>query len=224
MKKTILLFLLLLFFAAFYCKSQSFVTLDGAQVFSNFKFTANDGKVDKSYTSVSSGGYSLGYRLYQKPSGAKEGKRFGAFFMRANLGMRKGGATLLDNNSIISWNLQYADLRVGAGYEIDKWRVKPYLSVAPYYSVLLKAYQNVDGLSYDLKKDGSLKTSDAGILVVPGVKAYISEYFSIYSEFSYLLGLQNIETSTGQKLNNRGFFLTLGLAATITKSKPTWLQ
>ena len=144
--------------------------------------------------------------------------------MRVNLGMRKGGATLLYNNSNIAWSLQYCDLRLGGGYEIDKWRIKPYVSAAPYCSVLLKAYQNVDGLSYDIKKDGSVKSYDAGVLIVPGVKAYISEYFSIYSEFSYLLGLQNLETSSGQKLNNRGFFLTLGLAATITKSKPTWLQ
>ena len=62
MKKiTSFLFYLQIFAIAFVCKSQSFVTLDGAQVFSNFKFTNSDGVVDKSYASVASGGYSLGY-------------------------------------------------------------------------------------------------------------------------------------------------------------------
>ena len=82
----------------------------------------------------------------------------------------------------------------------------------------------MDGLNYDVKKDKTIKNSDAGVLIVPGVKAFISDYISIYTEFSYLLGLQNLEAKTGQKLNNRGYFLTLGLAVTITKSKPTWLQ
>lgn len=207
-----------------HCKGQSFVTFDGSQVFSNFKYIASDGKQDKDYSSVSSGAYSLGFRAYQKAPGGKAGKRFSALFVRFNLGMRKAGSSLTYEYGTVTWSLQYCDLRLGLGYEIDKWRIKPYFSVAPYYSFLLKGYQMEDGNTVDLKKNNAIKKNDAGILIVPGVKAFISDFISVYAEFSYLKGLQNIETSTKQKQYNTGSFITLGVAATLTKSKPKWIQ
>lgn len=206
--------LLLLFLFAFNSRSQSFITIDGAQTFSNFKFVDSGGEKDKNFTTVLSGAYSLGYRLSKK-SGA---------LLRFNAGIRKGGAGLNYNNSDITWNLQYCDLRFGGGYELNKWRVKPYLSAAAYYSFLLKATQNMDGLNFNLKTSNDLKNTDFGILIIPGVKAFVSDYISLYSEFTYLIGLQNIETDEQQKLYNKSFMITLGIAATFTKSKPKWIQ
>jgi len=213
MNKTIHLFAFLLIFAiSLKCRSQSFITIDGSQTFSNFRFTDSQGKKDKNYSVVASGGYSLGYRMCKK-----------GFFVRFNLGMRKAGATAAFDNGTISWNLQYCDLRLGAGYELDKWRIKPYVSAAPYLSFLLSANQSLNGLNYDIKRTKSIKNSDAGVLIIPGVRAMISDYFSIYTEFSYLIGLQNLETTSHQTWKNTGYLFTLGIAATLTKSKPKWL-
>lgn len=207
-------FVFLLLFLAKANQAQSFITIDGSQVFSNFKFINSNGEQEQDFKSISSGAYSLGYR-YSKREG---------LLLRFNLGMRKGGSTISFNNQATSWNLQYCDLRFGAGYELNRWRLKPYLSAALYYSFLLKASQHMDGLTYDLKSGEDLKASDFGILLIPGMKAFVSDYLSIYAEVSLLTGLQNIETDKDQSLYNRGLFLTLGIAATLTKSKPKWLQ
>jgi hypothetical protein len=212
-KKLYFAFIILIISLSIHCNAQSFITIDGSQVFSNLKFTNSNGQKDKSYSNIITGGYSIGYRIYKK-----------GLFARLNVGMRKGGATMVYNNSNITWGLQYCDVRLGVGYELDKWRIKPYVSASGYYSFLLKATQSMDGLNYDIKKNKSVKSSDYGVLLVPGIKVFISDYISIYSEFSYLIGLQNLETNTKQKLNNTGYSISLGIAATITKSKPKWLQ
>src|SRR5688572_6397641 len=103
------------------CRSQSFLTLDGSQVFSNFRFINSAGETEGSFAPVSSGGYSIGFR-HNKSSG---------LFFRMNIAMREAGSSLISNSDEVSWNLQYGDLRLGIGLELNKWRVKPYLSVAP---------------------------------------------------------------------------------------------
>ncbi len=208
------LLILFLFQIGLQGHSQSFLTIDGSQVFSNFNFTSSAGKKDNNYKSISSGGYSLGYRLCEKSG----------LIFRFNLGMRKAGSSLNYNNTLINWNLQYCDVRIGAGYEYNKWRVKPYITAAPYFSFLLKGSQNMDGLNYDLKANKGIKNSDFGILIIPGIKAIVSDYLSFYSEITYLYGIQNIESDKSEKLYNTGFFITVGMAAQFSKSKPKWLQ
>lgn len=211
-KKHLLCLTLSLLFALS-CHSQSFITLDGSQVSSNFKYTNSSGQQDNSYSNNITGGYSLGYRIYKR-----------SIFFRLNVGMRKAGANLTDDNNTIIWTLQYSDLRLGIGYELNKWRLKPYLSASFYGAYLLKANQNINGKIYDLKSTDSFETTDLGVFIIPGAKFYISDYISIYGEFSYLIGLKNIETEVNQKLYNKGFLLSLGIAATLTKSRPKWLQ
>jgi hypothetical protein len=214
MKKNIQrLLTVLLIIPASHWHAQSLLTVDGHQAFTSFKFVNSEGVTDKNFSSQSGGGYSLGFRVLKK-----------GFFLRLNAGMRKAGSRVTYNLDEISWQLQYCDFRAGAGYEFDKWRIKPYFSAAPYYAIMLKASQQMDGLSYDLKLNKAIKTTDYGVFVIPGVRASLSELISIYSEYSYLIGLQNIETDTDQKLYNTGFMISIGFAATITTSKPKWIQ
>lgn len=194
-------------------RTQSFITIDGSQAFTSFKFTDSQGNTDDSYSSIPGGWYSLGYRLYKK-----------GFFIRGNIGMRKAGSALTYDGQSVTYNLQYCDLRLGAGYQFDEWRIKPYASVAPYYSFLIQANQNLNGVNYDIKNNGTFSTSDLGVLVIPGLTMFVSDYFSVYTEFTYLVGLKNIESSGSQTLKNKGYCFTLGIAATLTKSKPKWLQ
>ena len=194
-------------------RAQSFVTVDGSQAYSTFKFTSTAGETAKEYTSLSAGAYSIGYRAYKK-----------MLFIRANAGPRKAGAAYNASASDISWSLNYLDIRVGGGVELDKWRLKPFLSAGGYYSMLMKGQQQMDGLVYDLKKNKEIKPSDYGIAVIPGLRLFVSDAISIYTEFAYLQGLQNIETDPDQKLYNTSYSMTLGLAINMTKSKPKWLQ
>lgn len=194
------------------CLAQSAVTLEASQVISNFDFQYQDGSKDKSYAAVTSGGYSLGYRHL-----------FKGLFVRAAAGMRPAGATLSLDNLLVSYNFQYVDLRVGFGYELTRWRFRPYLSVAPYAGFLTRANQRINGVDYDLRKNKNINSSDAGILVIPGIRLVVSDYFSFYSEINYLRGFQNLETKGNEKLRNNAYILSLGISATITKVKPKWL-
>jgi hypothetical protein len=57
---------------------------------------------------------------------------------------------------------------------------------------------------------------DFGIVTSGGLNIVLSNDFSVFAEFNYLLGLQNIETKlSNQKLNNRAYSINIGLAANI---------
>ena len=107
---------------------------------------------------------------------------------------------------------------------LNKWRLKPYIMLTPYYSFLTKAYQTVNTQNYDMVKNKTIKNSDYGVNGSFGIKVTLSDLFSIYAEGSYLYGLQNNEVNTKQKLYNRAYFITLGATIKISKLSPKWLQ
>lgn len=191
--------------------AQSNLTIDASQLVSTFKFQDSQGAVDTSYSPAYTGAYSLGYRYASE----------GGLLVRANLGMRNAGATMMYDDVNYLWDLQYADIKLGAGYMLNTMRFKPYLTVSGYYAYLLKANQTQGSTNYDLIKAEDLKRPDFGIVASPGVQVLLSEFISVYSEFSYIMGLQNIEreaaegSSSVQKGYNRAYALTLGLAFTI---------
>ena len=189
--------------------AQSNITIDASQTLTSFKFLDDQGNQDKGYSGVYSGAYSLGYRYT-----GKKGSLF-----RGGVGMRKAGASLVYDGMNYSWNLQYLDIKLGAGWMFGKKRTKPYICVSPYYAFLLKATQVLNNQAFDILNTKSLKTSDYGVNFTPGVQFKASDVISIYGEFNYMLGLQNLETSTTEKSYNRAYALTLGVAFTITEQK-----
>ncbi|MES2398251.1 MAG: SPOR domain-containing protein [Bacteroidota bacterium] len=197
--------------------AQGYINLEGAQVFSTFKFSAKISNSDQVFsdnidyyrTSVSA--FSLIYQ-YENPNG---------IFALGGIGMRKAGSALVYNNLDYIWKMQYVDVKAGIGYQFNKWRIKPYASVLPYYASLLNAIQSVGLKSYDIKAEKSIKNYDFGLFLGLGFKATISKQISIFTEYSYILGLKNIETTIDQYLYNRGFSIKLGMSLNITNSAKT---
>lgn len=203
-----ILFLLTgMFIASTQVIAQSSVTIEASQVISTFKYIDSDGTRDKSYSGIYSGAYGLGYR-YVSEAG---------LLVRAGLGMRKGGATMVYDNTNYTWNLQYADVKAGIGYMYNKKQFKPYLSASGYYAILLKANQSLNNENFDIKNSKSLKKNDFGIFITPGLQFKASDAVSVYAEFNYMMGLQNLEVDSGQKSYNRAYSFSLGVAFTIKK-------
>ncbi len=209
MNKQLLKFIILslVLFLNKYSAAQSNITFDAGQVFSTFKFIDSQGIQEKNFTNNITGCFSLGYQ-YKANNG---------LFIRSNLGMRKGGASLIFNEIDFKWNVQYADAAIGVGYMINKWRLKPYFSASPYFAYMLKGEQTFGPSIYDIKKNKSMASSDYGLYFSPGLKIALSNYVSFYAEYKYILGLQNLEKSANQTSFNRGFSINLGVSITIIK-------
>lgn len=197
-----------------YAISQNEINIEGSQVISNFKFVNSSGEIDKDYLSISGGAYGLSFQYTTKKN----------LLFKIGAGMRKAGASLIDNNDSYSWHLQYIDAKLSIGYMLNKWRVKPYVLLTPYYSFLTKGYQTVNTQNYDMVKNKTIKNSDYGVNGSLGIKVSLSDMFSIYAEGSYLYGIQNNETTSKQQLYNRAYFITLGAAIKISKLSPKWVQ
>ena len=189
-----------------YSNAQSIITFDAGQVVSTYKFTDEQGQ-EKGFSSNITGCFSIGYQKLS-PNG---------LFLRTNVGMRKGGASLIYNEVKADWNVQYADASVGVGYMATKWRVKPYLSASPYFAYMLKAEQTIGSDTYDIKHNKSMVMNDYGVYISPGFKVALSNTIGFYAEYKQIIGLQNLENTAGQKSYNRGFSLNLGVAIAIVK-------
>lgn len=195
--------------------AQSYLKLDIAQNFSTFKFSydplvTNDiSSPNPVYSEISTTAFGMGYQ-HLHSSGA---------FLAGGLGFRKAGASLIHKKVNYLWNLQYLDLKAGAGYQYERWRIKPFVSVMPYYAYLLNAKQSI-GLNYfDIKADNALRNFDLGLFLNLGANVALSQYIAIYAEYSYNLGLKNIEPAADQYLYNRGFALKIGLSISISNFK-----
>ncbi|MCE9539973.1 MAG: outer membrane beta-barrel protein, partial [Bacteroidetes bacterium] len=192
--------------------AQSYLKIEGAQVFSIFKFST---KIDNpnltsedtpTYAHTSVSAFGIGY----------ERVKSNGLLILGGLGMRKAGSSLIYKKIDYLWKMQYIDVKAGIGYQVNKWPIKPYAAVLPYFAYLYNAKQSIGTNSYDIKASGSFKNSDFGMFMALGFKAGISPYISIYSEYNYILGLQNIETGNEQYLYNRGFSFKLGIALTLS--------
>ncbi len=201
-------FTFLIIFSVFctYSFAQSTVTFDAGQVFSTYKYTDSQGE-EKSFSRNITGCFSIGYQ-YVTNSG---------LFIRVNAGMRKGGASIVYNEVKVSWQVQYADAGLGVGYIYNKWRLKPYLSVSPYYASMLKAEQTIGQDNYDIKKNKSMASSDFGLYISPGFKISLTNSVACFFEYREIIGLQNLETSSNQKSYNRGSSVNIGVSVAIIK-------
>ncbi len=194
---------------------QSFLNLEGAQTFSTFKFSSNastdnaTSSSNQNYTRITGNAFSLVFQQVN-PNGLYE---------VIGIGLRQSGSELVFKNVDYIWNMQYADFRAGLGYQFNKWRIKPFGSFAPYYAYLMDGKQSMGLLKYDIKMNKAIKNFDLGFFFSLGFKIAISKQISIFSEYNYVLGLKNIETTKDQSLQNRGFSIRLGLSLNITPTK-----
>ncbi len=207
-----------IFFALLFVKqstAQKCATFDAGQAFTTFRFKDSEGNKEKNLSTAISGCYSFSYQ----DTILKQGLFFpeDGLFYRVGLSMRKAGASMVSEALGANWNLQYVDLNGGLGYMYNKWRLKPYFYLSPYFAYMIKGTQTNGPLAYDIKQSKSMKTTDFGLLLAPGAKVTLSDYISIYSECKYNVGLQNIETTSEEKSYNRGFSINIGVAVTITK-------
>ncbi len=195
--------------------AQPFLNLEGGQVFPTFRFSAkqsnseNTSSDNQTYTRISGSTFSLVFSHVDSIG----------LFEFGGIGMRKAGSELVYNNTDYIWNLQYVDVKAGIGYQFNKWRIKPYAAAAPYYAYLMDAKQSMGSRKYDLKAIKAVKNYDLGVFLAFGLKAEISKQISIFSEYNYVFGLKNIETTKDQYLYNRGFSVKLGLSLNISKSQ-----
>lgn len=195
--------------------AQSSITIDASQQITNFVFVDGTGLQDNTklmfgednlYKPLYCGAYNVGYSHLLD---------FGMFF-RVNVGMRNAGATMVYDAVNYRWDFQYLQGKLGLGYSPKLGLVNPYLAVSGYYGMLIKANQRINNEDFDIKEAGLIQNNDYGLNIPLGIRIDASDFISVYTEVSYLMGLQNIETSdNGQKANNVAYMFTLGLSFTI---------
>lgn len=188
-----------------FSSAQSSITIDASQNMTNFNFTDSEGNRDEDYNPAFSGSYTLGYRYTTD---------FG-LFGGIKLGMRNAGASLVYNDTDHEWKFQYADVRLDIGYMYNFEKLGVFLTASPYLGYMLRASQTINNKNYDIIESEDLETIDYGVFIAPGVNYQINDYVSVYSQFNYMLGLQNVETREDQVSKNTLMGLTLGLAFTI---------
>lgn len=206
MKKISIMYLLGFLFVGTAVKAQSSLTIDASQNITNFSYENSLGEKNKDYKANYSGSFSVGYRNILSSN----------VIVRGSLGMRNAGATLVVNAINNTYNFQYFEAKIGAGYLYslnDKLVV--YLTAAPYFGYLLKAHQNLLNNDIDIINDESINKVDYGIYITPGVNFNMSEFISAYFELNVMRGLANLETDESQKSKNTLIGCTLGLAFTI---------
>ena len=182
--------------------AQSNLTIDASQVLTNFRFIDSQGVLDQDYKVNYSGAYNLGYQ-YQTDFG---------LIARTGVGMRNGGATLVYDGANYNWSLKYVSYNLGVGYMYGEGLFKHYIVASGYFGYLLKANQTINNQDFDIIDLDQIQNIDFGIIGSLGTQIELNESMSAYTEFSYLMGLQNIETSTlGQESSNVSYMLTLGL-------------
>ncbi|MDF1570411.1 MAG: outer membrane beta-barrel protein [Bacteroidales bacterium] len=224
-RNLLLLGLLISIAAPVALNAQSRLLIDASQQVTNFRFMDSEGVLDKAYSPVYSGAYNVGY-AYELD--------FGLFF-RGGVGMRQAGATMVYDAANYQWDLQYLSTKIGAGYQIELGMFSPYITVSGFYGFLLKANQRINNEDFDIIESGAIIRHDVGIIFSPGVNVNISEAITVYGEFSFLKGLQNVEAesdgkttfsyllgtgkmaedATGQVSTNTAYAITLGLSFAI---------
>jgi len=182
--------------------AQPGMSVDATQMYTTFKFMDSQGTVlNSEYKGLFCGGYGASFRFVTA----------GGFMLQVRAGMRKVGATMVYDNMSYRWDLQYADGRLGLGYMYTGSEdIKPYLYVSGYFGYLVRGYQTINNEDFDLCDKKAINNIDYGVIANPGVQFELSKLSSVYIEFSYLMGLANIDKDASQKASNIGYGLTVG--------------
>lgn len=182
---------------------ESSFTIEASQLTSTFKFVDSDNnKLNSDYQSIFTGAYGIGYRNILDNN----------IMLKAGLGKRNSGANYVYDNTNYSWRLEYAELKVGGGYRLERRVFSPYAVINAYYGHLLRGTQVLNNEEFNITESSILEKSDFGLIGNIGVNFKISSFISAYAEGLYLFGLSNIEKDSGQTTSNRSLGITLGLA------------
>ncbi|TLX72604.1 hypothetical protein E9993_17360 [Labilibacter sediminis] len=207
MIKNILLTLIAFVTISTYAQEQS-LTIEASQLVSTFSFIdSNNDKQNKDYQSVLTGSYGVGYRHILNNN----------IILKGGLGKRTGGANYVYDEMNYSWRLEYADIKLGAGYMHDMGRFSPYIVANGYYAMLIRGTQILNNEEFNITESGILENNDIGIIGNIGVNFKMSDYISAYVEGQYLQGLNNVEKESSQTAKNKSYGVTLGLSFNITK-------
>jgi len=183
--------------------AQSGIFLEASQLYTTFNFVDSQGNnLSNEYTGRYTGTYGFGYSYTTD---------FGLLF-RTGIGMRNAGARLDYDDMSYSWDMQYAQAKLGLGYSYYIGQFSPYLMAYGYYGHMLTGTQRLNNEHFDLLKSELLTEMDYGLIVSPGVEIVITENLSSFIELKYIHGFHNIETIESKTTNNRGYGLSVGLS------------
>ena len=197
--------------------AQSSIALDVNQLFSSNVFKVG-GVVDNGYKTLPTISYNLSF-LQEMKNG---------LIVQGSVGMQTIGSSTFADGNVYTYNFQYAVGKIGVGYELNKFKLKPFVIVAPYYGYLLtgtSASTNASLPFTDLKQNNSILSNDWGFVFNPGVRFEASDYISIFANVSYVYGIENISNLSDRQTYNRGIGFGIGITATIISNKPAkWIQ
>lgn len=198
----------------FTSNAQTDFCFDFSLVSSNFKFVDTGDNINKDFSSNLTNALNLGVvRTLNK-----------GFVFGGSVGYRGAGASTQIGGVNFDWDFKYADVKGVVGYRLNKWRLRPYVTASSYYAFLLKATQTNGTTVYNNLEDKSISNTDFGIIGTGGVNMKVSEEISVYATYNYIYGIKNIQMEENQELYNRGYSITFGMAFTISKSSPQWIQ
>lgn len=204
--------LLLLSVVINHAYSQDNFSIHFAQTYSKFKFVDSEGNVDENLSSDIRYSYGVNYnKIFES-----------GIFIRPELAYKNFGAISILNNKKLSWSLHYADINVGGGYIINKYKFKPYIGASLYFSYLYKADQTIGLDYYDMIDNGGIKKFDFGLNAYLGVSYSFSEVAGVFFELRNCTGFNQLEPNKeeqSQELYNRAFSFHFGLAFSIVKKQ-----
>src|ERR1035437_1440149 len=130
--------------------SQSFVSVNYTQIYSNLVFTDADGKKNDNLRADFKSAYAINYQKYFEKG----------LFIRAELGYKAFGAVSNFGTEKLSWDLNYIDANIGGGYMYKKYKVRPYIGASFYGAYLIRATQMIGADYYDMLKNKAIKNND----------------------------------------------------------------
>ena len=186
-------------------KAQDDFSLFFSQTYSKFKYIDSEGNSSENLKSDIRYSYGINYSKIVA----------NGIFIRPEIGYKNLGATSMNNNQKLSWDLHYADLNLGGGYIHNKFNLQPYGGCSFYVAYLYKAEQTIGINTFDLLDAKELENIDFGINVFAGLRYVFTDAAAILIEIQNSTGLQQLEPNNGaeqnQKLYNRAFSGRIGL-------------
>ena len=209
MKRIILPFLFCLIISSAY--SQDNFSMHFAQTYSKFKFVDSDGNTDENLTADIRYSYGLNYnKIFAN-----------GLYVRPELAYKNLGAVSILDNQKLSWSLHYADINVGGGYMLDKFKFKPYIGASFYFAYLYQAKQTMGLNYYNMLDNEGIKKADFGINAYLGVNYAFTDMAGVFFEIRNSTGIKQLEPNNegqSQELYNRAFSFHFGLAFSINKN------